>query len=104
MLLDPSSVVSCDSLAFTHSVWRSSKLVPVGYLPRLHKRYDKVGDASFVSFYSAFYVWLHGTYSLLLTHAMIMHRDELAVISTVYEIFVSIELADIIIWVFTLKK
>lgn len=36
MLLDASITVSCTDLQFTHSVWRSSKHVPVGYIPRLH--------------------------------------------------------------------
>lgn len=36
MLLDVGVSISCSDLAFIHSVWRSSQLVPVGLIPRIH--------------------------------------------------------------------
>jgi hypothetical protein len=36
MLLDVGVSISCYDLAFMHSVWRSSQLVPVGLIPRIH--------------------------------------------------------------------
>lgn len=86
MLLDPSVIVSCDNLAFTHSVWRSSKLVPVGYIPRLHRilksKHDRPGNHkndNVYTYYSGIYVWLYQKFSLLTSKAIMFSSSELQV-------------------------
>lgn len=68
----PSLFIDCDDLVFTFKVWRSSKIVPVGFFPSLHKVMNE--NPSIISYYSSWYVWFNEKYSLLSNDIIIISR------------------------------
>ena len=78
--LDADVFVSCDDVAFTHSVWRSASDAPVGYFPRAHSRVGQKDAATGGQQGQQWqllgwrYVATQGAYSVMLSAAAMVHK------------------------------
>lgn len=71
--VDDDMRVPCGDLDLAHEVWRGSQRSIVGFMPRVHIRRNGMWE------YRCWWrVWLHGTYSIILTKAAILHHDYFA--------------------------
>ncbi len=71
--VDDDMRVPCADLDLAYEVWRSSQRSIVGFMPRVHIRRNGIWE------YRCWWrVWLHGTYSIILTKAAILHHDYFA--------------------------
>lgn len=68
--VDDDMRVPCDELDLAYEVWRGSQRSLVGYMPRLHIRRNGL-----LEYRCWWRVWWHGTYSIILTKAAILHHD-----------------------------
>ena len=99
LLLDSDVFVSCETLRYTHSVWRSASTSMAGFFPRLHtvartgtgrraqggegqktQAYDlnaetKTAEYAVYEYFDWLYVWWNGQYSLLHSAGAELHRD-----------------------------
>ena len=86
LLLDSDVFVTCDTLRYTHSVWRSARTSIAGYFPRLHvvepipatvARGDKqqVIQKWRYEYFGWLYVWWNSRYSLLHSAGAELHRE-----------------------------
>ena len=55
--------VPCETLDFTHGVWRAAPRAMVGFMPRMHG----AGPGGRLVYETWWHVWRHGVYSLILT-------------------------------------
>eukprot|EP01032_Pedospumella_encystans_P012368 gene12368-14316_t len=71
--VDDDMRVPCADLDLAYEVWRGSQRSIVGFMPRVHIRRNGIWE------YRCWWrVWLHGTYSIILTKAAILHHDYFA--------------------------
>lgn len=68
--VDDDMRVSCEDLSLAYDVWRGSSRSIVGFMPRVHIRRN--GHLEYRCWWR---VWWHGTYSIILTKAAILHHD-----------------------------
>jgi hypothetical protein len=68
--VDDDMRVPCEDLMLAHEVWRGSSRSIVGFMPRIHIRRN--GKLEYRCWWR---VWWHGTYSIILTKAAILHHD-----------------------------
>lgn len=62
--------VPCEDLNLAYDVWRSSQYSIVGFMPRIH-----IVQNNKLVYRCWWRVWWHGTYSIILTKAAILHHD-----------------------------
>lgn len=83
MFLDVDVTLACHDLEFLHSVWKSSRIVPVGLFPRLHWKSPQLKAQALGKNYESFnfnyggwvHVWWHQKYSLLLSKVIMVDKD-----------------------------
>jgi hypothetical protein len=68
--VDDDMRVPCEDLMLAHEVWRGRSRSIVGFMPRIHIRRN--GKLEYRCWWR---VWWHGTYSIILTKAAILHHD-----------------------------
>lgn len=72
--VDDDMRVPCEDLELAHEVWRGSQRSIVGFMPRIHIRRNGI-----LEYRCWWRVWWHGTYSIILTKAAILHHDFFAI-------------------------
>lgn len=68
--VDDDMRVPCEDLSLAYEVWRGSSRSIVGFMPRIHIRRNGL-----LEYRCWWKVWWHGTYTIILTKAAILHHD-----------------------------
>lgn len=68
--VDDDMRVPCEELDLAYEVWRGSPRSIIGFMPRIHLRRNGL-----LEYRCWWRVWWHGTYSIILTKAAILHHD-----------------------------